>query len=187
MKLPASTAIFFALVGCTGDPTLRYAVPPVPAFETVAISYRSVEVREVVLPTYAQLEEIFVETPEGALTSSPALLWADDPTRAATLELTRALSEITGVRVASEPWPFDSFPAVRVEARVEEFLASATGQFRLSGQVFVATLDGVGRDRSLPFRIAVPLGSIEDPRQIAAARALAMAELADTIAREGLR
>ena len=187
MKLPAFLIPLLMLIGCTSDPTLRYAVPSVEVGERIGISYRSVEVREVLLPTYAQLEEIFVETPDGALTSSSALLWADDPTRATTLELTRALSDITGARVASEPWPFDSFPEVRVEVRVEEFVASALGQFRLSGQVFVATLDGVGRDRAVPFEIAVPLSSIDDPRLIASARAQAMADLARLVAGEGLR
>lgn len=181
--------IFFLalLAGCSTDPALRYAVPAIPPEERVSISYRSVEVREIVLPTYAQLEEIFVETEEGALTSSSALLWADDPSRASTQELTRALAAVTGAQVASEPWPFDSFPQVRVELRVDEFVASRLGAFRLSGQAFVAPLEGAGRDRSIEFAISVPLSPDAGPREIAVARGQAMADLATRIARDGLR
>lgn len=184
--LPLSLVCLASLAAC-GDPAQRYAVPAVTPLATVGISYRSVEVREVTLPTYAQLEEIFVETEDGALTSSTALLWADDPTRATTLELTRALSAITGARVASEPWPFDSYADVRVEVRVEEFIASARGEFRLSGQYFVATLDGGSRDRALPFRVSVPMAGNAGPAGIAAARGAAMTQLAEQIARDGLR
>jgi hypothetical protein len=184
--LPFAFGLVALLTACSPPPQ-RFAVPAVPVTEEVSIAYASVEVRDVLLPTYASLEEIFVETADGSLTSSPQLLWADDPTRAATLELTRSLSAITGARVASEPWPFDSYAEVRVEVRVEEFIASERGEFRLSGQYFVATFDGEGRDRAVPFRLTVPLIPEAGPAQIAAARAAVMAELAASIARDGLR
>ena len=186
IRLPHLLLAILTLGGC-GDPSQRFAVPPVQPAESVSIAFRSVEIREIMLPTYAQLEEIFVETEAGALTSSAALLWADDPSRAATLELSGALGTITGARVAAEPWPFDSLPDVRVEVRVTEFIASRRGVFRLSGQVFVASLDGGARDRGLPFSISVPLAPEAEPPQIAAARGQAMAELATLIARDGLR
>ena len=184
--LPLSLLALLSLASC-GDPAQRFAVPAVVPTETVGIAYRSVEVREVTLPTYAQLEEIYVETLEGALTSSTALLWADDPTRASTLELTRGLGAITDARVASEPWPFDSFPDVRVEVRVEEFIASARGEFRLAGQYFIAPAEGAGRERAVSFRLSVPMPPDASPAAIAAARGQAMAELAEDIARNGLR
>lgn len=186
-RLPSLLIAFAVLAGCASDPALRFAVPAAPPEETVSISYRSVEIREIALPTYAQLEEIFIETEEGALTSSASLLWADDPSRASTMELTRALAAVTGARVASEPWPFDSFPEVRVEVRVDEFVASRLGVFRLSGQAFVATLDAVGRDRAINFAISVPLDPEAGPRQIAVARGASLNQLALQIARDGLR
>lgn len=187
MKPLLSLVSALVVLAACSDPALRYAVPPAEPAETVSISYRSVEVREVILPTYAQLEEIFIETEDGALTSSSSLLWADDPSRAATQELTRALSTVTGRQIASEPWPFDSFPDVRVEVRVDEFIASRLGAFRLSGQAFVAPLDGAGRDRALDFSVSVPLSPDAGPREIAVARGQAMAQLAIRIAQEGLR
>lgn len=185
-KLPLAVALIALLAACSPPPQ-RFAVPAVPVADEVRISFGTVEVRDVLLPTYAGLEEIFVETADGSLTSSPQLLWADDPTRAATLELTRSLAAITGAQVASEPWPFDSYADVRVEVRVEEFIASERGEFRLSGQFFVATFDSAGRDRSVPFRLSVPLAPDAGPAAIAAARAAVMADLAGLIARDGLR
>ncbi|SHI32812.1 PqiC family protein [Wenxinia saemankumensis] len=175
------------LLAACGDPALRYAVPQVTPAERVSIGFSSVEVRDVELPLYAQSEEIYVEDETGALVSSTDLLWADDPSRASTLELARALSSLTGVVVAPEPWPFDLFPAARVEVRVEEFVASRAGAFRLSGQYFIAALDESGRDRARLFELSAPLPAEAGPAEIAAARAAAMAQLAETIARDGLR
>ena len=175
------------LAGCFSSSEVRYAVPEISPQARVSVAYRSVEVRDVTLPSYAELEEIFVETLDGSLTSS-ALLWADDPSRGVTLELTRALAVITQRPVASEPWPFESFPDARVEVRVEEFVASLrTQEFRLAGQYFVASLEGRGQDRSGVFRVSVALPEEPGPGIIAAARGQAMALLAEQIAEEGLR
>ena len=175
------------LAACSSAPEVRFAVPEIAPEARVSIAYRSVEVRDVTLPTYAELEEIFVETVDGALTSSD-LLWADDPSRGATLELTRALAIITERPAASEPWPFESYPDARVEVRVEEFVASLrTSEFRLAGQYFVASLEGRGQDRSGVFRVSVALPPEPGPAVIAAARGQAMSLLAEQIAREGMR
>ena len=188
MKLLPLTVFATLTLAACGDPAQRFAVPPVTPEASVSIAYGTVEVREVALPTFAALEEIFIESADGSLTSSSSLLWADDPIRASTLELTRSLGAITGARIASEPWPFDSFPDVRVEVRFEDFVASyATAEFRVSGQYFVAPVDGVGRERAEAFRLSVPLAVDAGPAAIAAARGQAMAQLAELIARNGLR
>jgi hypothetical protein len=87
---PFAALALLALLAACGGPELRYAVPQITPTEKVSIAFASVEVREITLPTYAALEEIFVETPEGVITTADKLLWADDPARAATLELSRA-------------------------------------------------------------------------------------------------
>lgn len=190
--LPLGLALCLTLAACSSGPEQRFAVPPVAPEARVPVSYGSIEVRDITLPTYALSEEIFVETADGALTSS-GLLWADDPSRAATLELTRALSTITGARIASEPWPFSGYADARLEVRIEEFIASAEGEFRIAGQYFVAPEEGQGRDRAGDFRITVPLRTTAEgvadigPAAIAEARARAMTELATGIAEDGLR
>ncbi|WP_135506911.1 PqiC family protein [Roseovarius aestuariivivens] len=172
-----------ALAAC-GAPESRVAIPKLQADERQSIAYRSVSLREVSLPSYAASEEIFVAGEDGLLSPNEGLLWADDPSRAITLELSRHLSQITGAQVASEPWPFDDYPQVEVELRIETMLPGADNVFRLSGQYFVAPENG--RDRSRLFDLAVPIVA-EGAGGIAAARGRAVQDLALDIARNGLR
>ncbi|PYE86005.1 PqiC family protein [Pseudoroseicyclus aestuarii] len=191
LRLPLIGASLLALAAC-GGPEYRYSVPVSAPVARVAVSASSIEVRDVMLPTYASLEEIYTGQAGGLIQSQPDLLWADEPGRAATLELSRDLGIITGARVAPEPWPFDDYADARVEVRVEEFLATLPGEetpgsFRISGQYFVATLDAEGRDRAARFDVAAAAPAGSGIAGVAAARAAAMAQLAETIAREGLR
>lgn len=172
------------LAGCAAEDRFISA-PQVTATERVASRFSSIEVREVSLPTHASSEEIYVEAEGGGLAVSE-LLWADDPTRAVTLALSRNLAEITGARVAPEPWPFDAYPAARVDVRVERFLSQADGMLVLAGQYFVADLDGRGRDRARLFSLSAPLANDLTPSAAAEARARLVSELALKIARDGL-
>ncbi|SFP07293.1 PqiC family protein [Tranquillimonas alkanivorans] len=175
-----------ALMAC-GDDITRYAAPTVAAQDSVRIDFRTLEVAEVGLPLYAASEEIWVETPEGALQSSPSLLWADDPARAVTLGLVRNLTEITGARVAPGPWPFEEFPDARLEVQIEEMTADLAGEFRIAGQYFVAAGPDVGADDADLFSLSMPMPTAPSAGDVAAARAAALADLALLIARDGLR
>lgn len=175
------------VAACGAEPQ-RFAVPttPLPA-QTLRIAYGSVEVREVSLPTYAASEEIAIEQAPGVLSTSAKTLWADDPARAITLELSRNLLLVTGAQVAPEPWPFEDYADARVEVRVEQMLAGADGQFRMSGQYFVSPAEPIGRARTRLFSLSVPMGESLDPAGIAAARGQVIADLAALIASDGLR
>lgn len=185
IKLPLAVALVALLSACASGPA-RFAVPTVTPDLRQQISYRSVELREVSLPVYAQSEEISIERLDGGITREAGLLWADLPARAMTLDLGRALRTITGAQIAPEPWPFDARPQARLEVRVEEMLASERGEFRLAGQYFVAAFDGSERGRAQSFALSVPLVDV-DPATIAAARGQVTVMLAETIARDGLR
>jgi uncharacterized lipoprotein YmbA len=180
----AHVAALALLAGC-GAPPERFAAPLAPAGERIAVTVRQLEVRQVSLPSYARDEEIWIETAEGALTADNGRLWADDPERGMTLELSRQLSAITGARVAAEPWPFDQIPQARLELRVDSFIAGADGRFRITGQYFVASTDR-GRDRAASFAVSAPIAPESGPPGIAAARAQATRDLARLIARDGL-
>ena len=185
----AALAVVALLSGCglfRGEP-LRIAVPPPVADGRISIGFASVEVLEASLPTYADGEEIYVQGVGGALSETGAL-WADDPSRAITLELSRALGELTGARVAPDPWPFDESAEARLDLRLAEFGPDLTrGEFVLRGQYFVAAFDESGRDRSREFRATAPLPPEPGPAAIAAARSAATVTLAREIAADGLQ
>ena len=186
------------LAGCGGaDPMLlsapapdltaggRQADPGAP----IAVAFRTIEVREVSLPTYAEAEDIYYEGAGGSLMPAASAEWADLPTRAVTLDLVEVLSAVTRARVASEPWPFDLLPEARVEVRATRMAAGVDGLFRLSGLYHVADLRGeldTPRDRSGRFEVAVRYDPEGGVAAIADARSRAVRDLARRIASEGM-
>jgi uncharacterized protein len=165
---------------------LRISVPAPVTEGRVPIGFASVELLEAELPAYADQEDIYVQGVGGALTQTRGAVWADDPSRAFTLELTRALGELTGARVAPDPWPYDETAEARVDVRVAEFSPDLTrGEFVIRGQYYVAAFDESGRDRAREFRATAPLAGT-GPAAIAAARSQATANLARQIASDGL-
>jgi uncharacterized lipoprotein YmbA len=175
------------LAACGRDP-LRIAVPPLAAQDSIAVGFASVEVLEVSLPDYADGDDIFVQGQGGALSASAGVSWADDPSRALTLELTRLLNDLTGATIAPSPWPFDDRPEARLDVRVEQFAPDLTlGAFVLRGQYFVGAFDGTGRNRARTFAITTALPPEPGPAAIAYARSQATVALARQIATEGLR
>lgn len=174
-----------ALLAACSSPDVRYSVPTTYAGDKIRTSVRSIELREVSLPAYAAADEISVQDETGAIVADGSALWADQPVRAISLELSRALSQITNAQVAAEPWPFESFPQARLDVRIEQLLASTDGTFRASGQYFLAALEG-GRDRSGTFDLAIPFDAEAGPPAISAARGEVIAQLARYIAEKAL-
>lgn len=185
MKSVLLAAIALTLTACAGE-IRRVPAPATEVIETVPSRFQGIEVLDVSLPTYAAGEEIFTEDAAGLLAGSSSMIWADDPTRAVTLGLARSLAQITGARVAPEPWPFEQFPGARVDVRIEEMRVIG-GQFTLSGQYFVAPRGGAGRGTARLFAITAPLPDAPGLSDFAAARSDTVAELALRIARDGLR
>ncbi|MEY8098077.1 membrane integrity-associated transporter subunit PqiC [Falsihalocynthiibacter sp. S25ZX9] len=172
------------LAACSG-PADRYSVAPPAVTETIRIGFRSIEVREISLPTYAAADEIALQDASGKLVTESGALWADSPERAVAMELSRALSKLTGARVASSPWPLEAFPDARLEVRFESLIARGDGQYHAAGQYFVGVSDG-GRERSGLFELAVSFDPNGGPQAIALARGQLILDLAKYIARSGL-
>lgn len=183
--LPLALTLTAALAGCGTPPPERIALPRVTSEAKVRVPYRTIELRQISLPTYAAQEEIFAETPAGVLTGDPALLWADDPARSLTMAVSRNLGQITGAQVAAEPWPFADPAAVTVEIRLDSMVAGADGQYRLAGQYFVAPYDIGPRPRSGDFQLQRPYDPALGARGAAAALGALSSDLAELIAREG--
>lgn len=173
------------LLAACGAEERRLTAPPVEVTERVSSRFPTVEVLDVSLPTSAAGEEIMVDTGDGTLVISD-LLWADDPARAVTLQLSRNLMEITGARIAPEPWPFDGFPAARIDVRIERLEGTPNGGLIMAGQYFVADLDGRGRDTARLFTLSLPVNEGGVPLTPGDSRAQLVADLAEMIARQGL-
>ncbi|MGR3491163.1 MAG: PqiC family protein [Shimia sp.] len=172
-----------ALVACGTPDTRIRAEAPVPE-QRIGINYASVEVALVTLPAYAGDELIVVEGEGGAIVPLGPL-WADSPARAVTLDISRDLAALTGAIVAPEPWPFRDFPGAKVDIRISDFLATQDGTFRIAGQFFVAP-EEAGTPRARTFEVEAPLGT-PDAQGLVIARNAAVRDLAEQIARTGLR
>ncbi len=169
------------LAACAPPPE-RLAMAPLTSDLELRPLVSSVMVRPVTLPTYAALEEIAFETPNGLIASNADILWADDQQRAVTLTVTRNLADILNTNVVPEPWPFVGLPDVAVDVQVERILAGADGNFQLTGQFYVGG-DGIDfRNSSQAFAIAKPMAD-QSLGSIAAAQAAALLDLSEQIAR----
>lgn len=182
---PFLLSVLICLSAC-GAVSDRYAVTSPQVTQTQAIAFRAVEVRDVSLPAYAADDEITLQAADGRILSAGDVLWADTPDRAVALELSRYLTQVTRARVASSPWPFESLPDARLDVRFETLVAGDDGQYRASGQYFVAVPDG-RRERSGLFDLAVAFDPLAGPSAIASARGQIILDLAVFIARNGLR
>ncbi|MFV0335745.1 MAG: membrane integrity-associated transporter subunit PqiC [Tropicimonas sp.] len=179
-----TAVLSLALVAACSNPekTGRYLIdPPSPPGRVANQLGPTVELRDVSLPEYASGQEVSWQTPDGAVRSTPDNLWADNPQRAVTLTLARAISDVSGAAVIAEPWPLGEPAGKRLEVRVEKALAQADGIYRLTGRYFVADDSGGGRNHARSFDISVPLAD-DQPQTIAVAQSTALSILARQIA-----
>ncbi|WP_411838053.1 membrane integrity-associated transporter subunit PqiC [Paracoccus sp. ME4] len=174
-----------ALLGACSNPekTGRYLIDPPVAGVQVPNRLGTAELKDVSLPEYASDQEVAFQTEDGAVRSTPDNLWADNPGRAFTTTLARAISDVSGATVISEPWPLAQPPARVLEVRVERALAQADNSYRLSGRYFVSDdgLSGGGANHARSFDIRVPMAT-QGPASTAAAASQAIAILAQQIA-----
>ncbi len=186
--MKSSTAMLVlaaTLAGCGATPS-RITLPPAQTAERVSISVGSLEVSQASLPLYAESEEIAFADAAGVLTTDSDLLWADDPRRAVTQALVSNLSNLTGAKVAAEPWPLDQFPDARLAVRFDRFLPDASGQFRASGQYYVARVNSGIRESARSFDLSAPYAP-GNPISLSAAKAEVLKALAIRVASDSLR
>lgn len=183
LAFPALAAAAFLLGACSNpEETGRYLIdPPSPPVQIGNRLGPTVELRDVSLPEYASGQEVSWQSEDGAVRSNPDTLWADNPQRAFTHSLARAISDVSGAAVIAEPWPLGEPPERRLEVRVERALAQSDGVYRLSGRYFLADESAGGTNHVRSFDISVPLTS-DAPGMIAAAQSAALSMLAQQIA-----
>lgn len=152
--LPLSLVLLLA--ACAGTPS-RYLIETAPAPAPIALRVSTIELRDVVLPAYAEDSKILQETAEGGLRPIKGAEWADGTARGVTAELARSLDLRGSASVAAEPWPLSDPAQVRLEVRIDRMVARADGSFLLSGQFALAAPERQIRDGLERFEIAVPL------------------------------
>lgn len=169
------------LVGACGGNDARYLLDsPTPA-QKVGVRVRTVEIRDVALPDYAAASEIMVQDEAGALHRVPKAIWADDPVRGVSLALARNLEAASTATAMTEPWPLERPADARVDVRVEQMVAQADGQFRLSGQYAIASPDRIVRERIRRFDILRPMAD-QSPASVAQATSATLLGLSEQIA-----
>lgn len=177
-----SLACAATLAGCShGEKTARYLIDPPSPAQRLPDRLGTVELRDVSLPEYATSNEVSWQSADGAVRSNTRQLWADEPQRAVTLTLARAISEVSGATVIAEPWPLAEPPRRRLEVRVERALAQSDGHYRFSGRYFVSDAGSGGVNQARSFDISVPLAG-QKPADVAQAQSQAIARLAGQIA-----
>lgn len=183
MRFPAAILLgALALSACSNpEKTGRFLIDPPIVAGQLPNRLGTAELKDVSLPAYASDQEVMWQTADGAVRSSPDNLWADNPERAFTLSLARAISDSSGATVIGEPWPLAEPPRRVLEVRVEKALAQADGSYRLSGRYFVSDAGSGGVNHARSFDIAVPMAG-DQPQAIAAALSQAIAQLAGQIA-----
>jgi uncharacterized protein len=182
----ALAALTAGLAACSGAPATRFLVDSTPAAAAPVapqrVRVRTIELREVVLPTYGEGTQILRQGADGGLVPVPDGQWADGSPAAVTAELARSLDLRSTATVAAEPWPLVDPAQVRLEVRFERVLARADGQFQLAGQFAVSSPDMVLRDFIQRFDIETPLPPDQPGAQgVALAYGRALSALSDQI------
>jgi len=170
------------LAAC-GDNKARFLINTTETATQTRLRVASIEVRDVSLPAYASASEIVVEQADGALKPVAKALWADDPVRGVTGALARSLAAKSTATVSAEPWPLADGPAVQLEVRVDQMVAGADGNFRLTGQFALSSPQGQVRDSLTRFALSVPLADTS-PGAVAVSTGKAIDGLADDVLRK---
>lgn len=158
-----------------------FLIPTGAVTEVVRVYPGTIEVRDVVLPSYAADADILVQDANGALLPVGGALWADDPQLGITQALARRLDLGTTAIAAAQPWPLYDGPDRSVQVTIDRMVARADGQFELGGQFAVLSQSGSAREYLRRFDILHPLAGTE-PDQIAATLGLALTTLSGQIA-----
>lgn len=177
--LPLSLTLLLA--GCAAAPS-RFLIETAPATAPIALRVSSIELRDVVLPAYAEDSQILQETADGGMRPIKGAEWADGTARGVTAELARSLDLRGSASVAAEPWPLTDPAQVRLEVRIDRMVARVDGSFLLSGQFAVAAPERQLRDSLERFAISVPLAD-NGPGAVAGAYAAALEQLSLQILR----
>ena len=180
LALAAATA----LTACSEN-AARFPVETAPATASAApvrLRVATIELRDVVLPAYAEDSQMQLRNAEGALVTLEGAQWAAPSAQAMTAELARGLDLGSTASVAAEPWPLSEPAQMRLDVRIDRLLPGEDGRLEMGGQFAVSSPDLVVREFIERFDITVPLAADPvTPAALAAAHGAALSQLRDRI------
>lgn len=175
---------FALLAACAAPDATRLYLLEAPSSDDAAASQspapRLIGLREVGLPLYARRPQIAVLGPDGAIEVMDNQRWAEDPPRAATRLLTRALERSGAGEVFAEPWPLSVQPDVIVTIDVDRFVGALNGPLRLEGDFSIVARGDRGAPAKRRFEISVQSENASFTA-LTSAHGAALAELSDLI------
>ena len=123
LALAAATS----LTACSEN-AARFPVETAPATASAApvrLRVATIELRDVVLPAYAEDSQMQLRNAEGALVTLEGAQWAAPSAQAMTAELARGLDLGSTASVAAEPWPLSEPAQMRLVILQDENLRAA--------------------------------------------------------------
>jgi uncharacterized lipoprotein YmbA len=178
LRRALGVVLLAGLAACAEAP--RYVVEAPAPERALRLPVATVVLRDLELPGHASAAEVLLRDETGALEPLGDAIWADDPVRAHTATLARALDAGGTATVATEPWPLQEPAQAELTVRIDRMLGRADGTFALDAQVAVRAPDGALRERIERFSITTALPQA-DAAGVAQASGAALRLLADRI------
>ncbi|MEM1302441.1 MAG: PqiC family protein [Pseudomonadota bacterium] len=175
-------ATFSMMVACSTPEDLYLLPAPAKTNASIKVRPKTVEVRDVSLPSYAEEADILVRHTDGALRPIDGALWANDPQKGITQAIARRLDAGTTATVTPEPWPLFDGPDRSVEITIERMVATAGKTLEIEGQFAILSRTGEAREFVRRFEVVefLPDGSAN---AVAGAMGLGLGTLSDQIAK----
>lgn len=184
----ALLAAALTLAGCSLlQPQKLFLLPRVPAPETSVsgLSDELIVLPRISLPAYVADNRIALlgsdELGQEVVTRSSEVAWADDPERALTAALARAIDARTDAAALPDPWPTEAVPTIKVDVVVREYVGAPGGLLTLEGEYLVSDMrrNGLAIARAFSIEARAPKPGVAG---LTAAHSIALGRLADEIA-----
>ncbi|MGF1553894.1 MAG: membrane integrity-associated transporter subunit PqiC [Paracoccaceae bacterium] len=154
--LAAALALLLAACAGSAEPTYYLLDPELPPAAGVGEA-PPLGLREIALPLYARRTSVAALGDDGAVQLDDGQRWAEEPPRAMSRVLARALAARAGRTVLNEPWPAGATPDTLVSIDVDRFIGRPGGTLTLIGQYRIdprrdageAVIDGFSIEESV--------------------------------------
>lgn len=179
-RLLPALALVLAACAAPVEPAYYLLDPALPPMAQANADARPLGLREIQLPLYARRTSVPALGANGAVTLDDSQRWAEEPPRAMSRVLARALATRAERPVLNEPWPPSAVPGAIVSVEVDRFIGRPGGQLRFIGQYRIDPRGQGGETVVDGFAIEEDVGA--DYAALVAAHGRALVALAALIA-----